>query len=296
MTSFQITADPLRSELVSLATLLTQRGIILTVGGGYGLVLKREYVMSRNLRTRFQDPPYVRSTNDVDLFLTADLIVDGETTRVIREALEVLGYVPVDRAKYFQFFKPIEYQGAKVNLKFDFLAPPVDDPTRVSMDNRRIRPRSYPGFHARVTPEALTIGELPTTLELGIDTQSAIVRLPHPFTYLLLKLHAFRDQVNNSDKDNGRHHAFDIYTTIALATEKEWHEMVDLNKRYADSAAGEAMQEACGKLFGTPTALGLVRLREYLQQAGLLIAPQRFGEFINDLKDLMNSNDVADFL
>lgn len=92
MTSFQITADPLRSELVSLATLLTQRGIILTVGGGYGLVLKREYVMSRNLRTRFQDPPYVRSTNDVDLFLTADLIVDGETTRVIREALEVLGY------------------------------------------------------------------------------------------------------------------------------------------------------------------------------------------------------------
>lgn len=291
MTSSQVTADPLRSELIALATLLTQRGIVLTVGGGYGLVLKREYVMVHNLRTRFKDPPYVRSTNDVDLFLTADLIVDGQATRTIREALEVLGYVPIDTAKYFQFFKSIEYNGTNVNLKFDFLAPPVHDPALVSMDSRRIRPRSYSGFHARVTPEALTVGELPTTLELGTDVQPATILLPHPFTYLLLKLHAFRDQVNNPEKDNGRHHAFDIYTTIALATEQEWQEMVDLHKRYADSDSGEVMQDICRELFGSSTALGLVRLREYSQQAGLLIIPQRFGEFIKDLKDLLGSND-----
>lgn len=47
--------------------------------------------------------------------------------------------------------------------------------------------------------------------------------------------------------------------------------MVDLHKRYADSDAGEARQDICRELFGSSTALGLVRLREYSQQAGLLI-------------------------
>jgi hypothetical protein len=61
-------SDPLRAELAALARRLTVRGIVLTVGGGYGLVLKREYIMRHGLRTRFADPPYTRSTNDVDCF------------------------------------------------------------------------------------------------------------------------------------------------------------------------------------------------------------------------------------
>lgn len=283
--------DPLRAELTALARRLTPLSIVLTVGGGYGLVLKREHITRQGLRTRFTDPPYTRSTNDVDCFLTADLISEGDTTRAIRDALGELGYKPVDSTKYYQFARTIEHNGAPIALKFDFLAPPVTDIAHlnnVKMDDRRIRPRSYGGFHAHTTPEALTVGEIPTTIELGTEVDPATVRLPHPFTYLILKLHAFGDQVNNPDKDNGRYHAFDIYTTIALATEVEWNEMVNLREHYATAEPIARANEIRAELFGEPTSLGLIRLREYTQAAKIHLAPSRFDDLVGDLQAILD--------
>jgi hypothetical protein len=263
---------------------------VLTVGGGYGLVLKREYIVQHGFRTRFADLPYTRSTNDVDCFLTADLISDGDATRAIREALDNLGYKPVESAKYYQFARTIEYEAIRVEMKFDFLAPSVTDVDQVKsvkMDDRRIRPRSFDGFHAHSTPEALTVGEMPTTVELGSATEPATVHLPNPFTYLILKLHALADQVNNPDKDNGRSHAFDIYTTIALATEAEWSEMIRLRERYAAAKPLVRANEIRAELFGEPTSLGMVRLREYTQTAGIHLAPDRFDDLSSDLQSIL---------
>lgn len=283
--------DSLRGELAELARRLTRQGIVVTVGGGYGLVLKREYVTRNGLRTRFVDPPYTRSTNDVDCFLTADLISNANTTRAIREALDEMEYTPVEGAKYYQFARTIEYSGAQSVMKFDFLAPPVTDPDQLAnmkTDDRRIRPRSYVDFHAHTTPEALTIGAMPTIIDLGTATEPATVQLPHPFTYLLLKLHALADQVHNPDKDNGRYHAFDIYTTIALATEAEWKEMMDLRDRYTAADPVIRANEIRSDLFGGPTSLGLVRLREYTRTARLHLAPNRLDELAVDLRDILD--------
>ena len=295
MTAFSgvsdLSRDPLRGELTALAGRLTQRGIVLTIGGGYGLVLKREYITRNGLRTRFTEPLYTRSTNDVDCFLTADLISSGETTRAIRDALDDMGYAPVEGAKYYQFARTIDYSGTPIVLKFDFLAPPVTDPDRIASmntDARRIRPRSYVYFHAHTTPAALTVGAMPTTIELGTATAPATVRLPHPFTYLILKLHAFADQVNNPAKDNGRYHAFDIYTTIALATGAEWDEMIDLRTRYAEAEPVSRANEIRADLFGEVTSLGLVRLREYTQTAGIHLATNRLEELVIDLRDILD--------
>jgi len=283
--------DSLRGELTALARRLTRQGIVLTVGGGYGLVLKREYITRNGLRTRFADPPYTRSTNDVDCFLTADLISSGDTTRAIREALDDMEYAPVDRAKYYQFAKTINYHGAPTVLKFDFLAPPVTAPDQVAnvkTDDRRIRPRSYAYFHAHTTPEALTVGAMPTMVDLGTATEPVIVQLPHPFTYLILKLHALADQVRDPDKDNGRYHAFDIYTTLALATEAEWKEMIDLRDRYSAAEPVMRANEIRADLFGEDTSLGLVRLREYTRTAQLHLAPDRLDELVVDLRDILD--------
>jgi hypothetical protein len=224
------------------------------------------------------------------LFLTADLISEGDTTRAIREALDDLGYAPVEGAKYYQFARTIEYEGAGAEMKFDFLAPGVtvpDQVQRVKMDARRIRPRSFDGFHAHMTPEALTVGEMPTTIELGSAIEPATVRLPHPFTYLILKLHAFADQVNAPDKDYGRSHAFDIYTTIALATESEWNEMSQLRERYATAAPIIRANAIRADLFAEPTSLGLLRLREYAQKARIHLAPNRSDDLVGDLRSIL---------
>ena len=155
-------------------------------------------------------------------------------------------------------------------------------------DARRIRPRSYGRFHAHTTPEAVTVGAMPTAIELGNATAPATVHLPHPFTYLVLKLHAFADQVNNPAKDNGRYHAFDIYTTIALATEVEWQEMIELRSRYASAEPIIRADEIRAELFGEDTSLGLVRLREYTRAADLHIAPSRFEQLVVDLRDILD--------
>jgi hypothetical protein len=284
--------DPLRGELVALAGRLTRQGIILTVGGGYGLVLKREYIVNSNLRTRFTDALYTRSTNDVDCFLTADLISDGEVTRTIREALNDMQYDPVESAKFFQFKKAVTYEGAPVILKFDFLAPLITDPvltTRVKIDDRRTRPRSYGELHAHTTPEAATIEELPTTVELGTTARSATVRLPHPFTYIILKLHALGDQVNDPGKRYGSNHAFDIYTTIALMTELEWDEMMNLRDQYAGTTSVARARELRTELFGELTSLGFIRMREYAVAAGIHINPERFGDIREDLRAILEA-------
>lgn len=207
--------DPLRVELRALANDLRARGVPLIVGGGYGLLLRNEMVRRSGARTLIPDFPTARSTEDLDIFLKAEVISDPEKTSPIREALNRRGYEPV--AKHFQFQRDTNYMGGIKKVKVDFLAAPVPDElqAKVKADQVRIRPRGGEGLHAHVTPEALTVEESLVPVDIGEDDASLTIYLPHPFSYLLLKLHALRDRVYDEETDYGRHHAFDLYSIIA---------------------------------------------------------------------------------
>jgi hypothetical protein len=153
-----ISNDFLMNELRAIVTALQTQEIPLIIGGGYGLFLKAEYIRQRRIRTRLSPPPPARATADIDIFLGTEVISDESKTTEIREALNRLGYLPVDTAKFYQFYKNIEYSGSNRAIKFDFLAAPVkgEYAAKVKIDKRRIRPRSGEGFHAHTTPEALT--------------------------------------------------------------------------------------------------------------------------------------------
>ena len=56
--------DPLRDELINLARALSPHGIDLIVGGGYGLFLRTEHVLNTRAKTRFDEPPEARATDD----------------------------------------------------------------------------------------------------------------------------------------------------------------------------------------------------------------------------------------
>ncbi len=97
--------DPMREQLVKLAGKLQKDDIKLIIGGGYGLLLKREYLAKTETVTRFELPE-ARSTNDIDTFLRTEIITDAEKIEKIRDALAELGFEPV--AKFFQFELPIK--------------------------------------------------------------------------------------------------------------------------------------------------------------------------------------------
>ena len=66
------------------------------IGGGYGIYLKYQQVLEANTRTLLTERPEARSTNDIDIFLRTELLVDGKRLEPLKEALEEIGYVAVE--------------------------------------------------------------------------------------------------------------------------------------------------------------------------------------------------------
>lgn len=281
-------ADPLREELVKLARALAPHGIRLIVGGGYGLLLRAEQVRLSGARTRFAELPAARSTNDIDIFLGAEIIADAGKTAVVRAALDALGYEPIEEARYYQFVLPVAYAGLPRGVKIDLLAAPVSGEKKaaVRQDRRRVRPRAGEGLHAHTTPEALTVEDHAQPIDVGGD-EPAVVYLPHPFSYLLLKLFALRDLLDDEAKGRGTHHAFDIYCTIAMMTSGEWEEAVRMRERYAAAGPVAEAGRLVEELFSGTEAPGAVRLREHARRVGEQIPPDNLRAMIDDLHELL---------
>jgi len=280
--------DPLLNQLRQFADKLAKKNISVVIGGGYGLLLKAKHIQRTGARTRLDQIPIARSTGDIDVFLTTEVIVDKNKMTAIRQALDELGYSPVPGAEYYQFFREVMIAGVPRNLKFDFLAAPVpsEEAKKVKTDVRRIRPRgpTERPMHAHTTPEALTIEENLISVDIGEADQPIEVFLPHPFSYTLLKLFALKDQIDNVSKEFGRHHAFDIYTTWAMMTEEEFGQAEELRTQYADvDVISEAIKIA-STLFTDENAKGIIRLKEH---AGIeKIEVVEIDEFIKDIRTL----------
>lgn len=293
-----MTNDPLREELRRLALRLQPLQIRLIVGGGYGLLLRTEHIRRTGARTRFREIPAARSTNDIDLFLGAAIITDADKTSQIRAALDDLGYVPVEAAKYYQFVLPIEYAGLPRGVKIDLLAAPVQDQeaAKVKVDSRRIRPRDGAGLHAHTTPEAITVEDHLLAIDIrpndaaatggGDNAEPLYVYLPHPFSCALLKLFALRDQLEDEEKGRGTYHAFDIYRTVALFTAGEWDEALAMRDRYADVEPMPEARKIVSELFSGMSAAGMLRVREHARATGQLIPAEQLGDFLQDIKEL----------
>jgi hypothetical protein len=280
--------DPLLNQLRQFAKQLAEQNISLVIGGGYGLLLKANHIERTGARTRLEQIPIARSTGDIDLFLTTEVIVDKNKMAAIRKALDELGYSPVPGAEYYQFFREVVIAGVPRNLKFDFLAAPVTgkQAEKVRADDRRIRPRekTETPMHAHTTPEAMTIEEHLISVNIGEPDQPLEVFLPHSFSYTLLKLFALRDQIENEAKKFGRHHAFDIYTTWAMMTEEEFVKAEDLRRQYADVGVMPEGIAIAGELFADENAKGMIRLKEHARIERVeLVEP---GEFIKDIRTL----------
>ena len=152
----------LQGELCTLASSLAEHRIRLIVAGGFGILLRSIHLEATDARTlRPVTPP--RSTNDLDLFLTADVITDVDSVQRIRSVLDDLGYEPVPTAMSDQFSRPVTVLGRPSVLKIDLLAQVPRNSVeeeKAKVGSRRIRPRGdFRGLHAHVVPEAFSLDE-----------------------------------------------------------------------------------------------------------------------------------------
>jgi hypothetical protein len=278
--------DPMREELCCLVRALQAHDIKLIIGGGYGLVLRTEYILQSGRQTRFADIPQARSTNDFDFLLSAEIISEADKFGKIRDVLQELGYKAVETAKFYQFVRPIAFAGLPEKIKVDLLAFPAPGIKGLKVDKRRFRLKSVKEIHAHIMPEALTAEETPLLVNVASSGEIAEIFVPHPFSYLLMKLFALRDRLEDEEKDFGAYHAFDIYRVIAMMTEEEWEQACTLRDKFAGEAKILEARQIVSKLFSSMESTGVLRIRQHAKADDTTVKDENISALLDDLQEL----------
>jgi hypothetical protein len=266
-----VNIDPLVTTLLDLTRAIDLHDFKLILGGGFGLYLKQlHHQRETAIRTLIPGEfwPYPRATEDLDVFLPTEIVIDLARMQALRAALDAIGFLPVEEAKFLHFAKP---WGAGGRVKIDMLTGPILDPAaldKVKITRPRVRPRGQLELHAYLTDEAIDFDRSLLSLSIegvGSDAQpgTVTVHVPQPFTFILMKLHAFADRAQDLNRDLGRHHALDVYRLVAMLTPTEYDEVRRNVERNGASSAVRRSREIVADAFSSPTAIGIIRLREH---------------------------------
>jgi hypothetical protein len=284
-----ITIPDLQTSLLDLLHEIEGTDIKIIIGGGFGIFLKADYVRRLGVRTLLREWPETRSTNDLDLFLRPELLIQSARLRPLAEAITRLGYQVVRGAEKYQFFKPGPGGIEAGSVKIDILTGPQSrfKGTRVKADARRARPNPSVGIHAHPVDETPTLEEgllavsLNGKLSSGQPWQAELF-LPHPYTFLMMKLFAFKDRLDDAQKEFGRYHALDLYTILATTSEEEWGYALKLREQQGDQPCAMEAGRLVSAHFSAVDQLGMIRLRESRYYRREL----QLDEFMSAMKEL----------
>jgi hypothetical protein len=259
----------LRTALLDVLYETRNANLKLILGGGYGLYLKRELLRVTGTRTLLAEWPEARSTNDLDLFLRPELLINAAQLKPLATAIQNLGYKAITGAEKYQFAKPGIAEDQQGSLKIDLLTGPSSQfqGTRAKVDDRRVRPRPSVDLHAHHVDEAVTLEEglLSTFIEgvtSGGKNWRGKIYLPHPFTFTMMKLFAYRDRNRDTDKALGGYHALDLYSIIAMMAENEWKAALQMSSSHANDPPLIEARGIIKEHFAKPSSEGVLRIRE----------------------------------
>ncbi len=78
-----------------------------------------------------------------------------------------------------------------------------------------------------------------------------------------MKLCAYRDRMDDTNKDLGRHHALDMYRIVGLLTETEDADVRALSKEFAEHPTVIVARQIASTQFISPDGIGRLRIREH---------------------------------
>lgn len=184
------TFNLLTREILHLKSRLPETPFL--VGGGMGLYLRSMYHTKERSR-RYPRPVPTRSTKDIDVILSAELIANAKQMDRVRDAIDDLGYRVT--AKYFQFERDVGDQGQTVEIDLLAAPPRSEDRDRVKRSGFRVRPQESEKIHGHIAEEAhsidrhaISIDLTEVAADLDIEVANPFVHIPSSFNYLVLKL------------------------------------------------------------------------------------------------------------
>lgn len=271
--------DDLRTALIELVRAVSAKGIRVFLGGGYGLYLKQVHLMEMGQRTFLPVDawPKPRGTPDMDIFLPTEIVVDLTNMVQLRNILDKLGYEPDPNAKYMHFDKKLSRGTVRVELLTGPIGSELHD--KVQIKRPRVRPRGEVELHAYLTMEAVALEVEP--LSLPLDGELSVF-IPNAFTFLLMKLHACSDRLDDENKQLGRHHALDVYRVVAMLTGAEVELFRKLRREHRDNPAVTRAAEIVAKIFSNATGRGVLRMREH-ELASADMQLERMLDLLHDL-------------
>lgn len=258
----------------------------LLLGGGLGLYLKQEHLRAAGARTLLplgRLPP-AHTTQDIDLFLRAEVIASKDAVLRYREAFDSLGFTVVLGSEWLKFKRRV----AGTEVLLDVMVGPLGEhATAVRLKDSRARPKGMggkAGLHAFAAEEALGIETGPMRLPLQGTTSdgrgaSCEALIPRAFPYALMKLGALRDRINDQNKQEGRHHAMDLYRIVGMLTEEEVEASARLAGAYLGDAEIAEAHRTIDALLAPADGLGRIRLLEY-QRMNRASVPEVDPEFL----------------
>ncbi|MHB1421908.1 MAG: hypothetical protein ACYC3I_01680 [Gemmataceae bacterium] len=188
--------DPLMASLLDILHELKGQEVPITVGGGFGLFLKRRHLTSAGQRTLFDHDrlPAPRSTNDLDLFLRVEVLADLSRTRLVAKAIRRLGYTAVEEAKFLQWKQEVLVGSVPQpqEMRIDVLVGPLGEyRKKLHVNMPRVRPKGKIEFHAHAVEEAIHIEDEPIAVTISgkrsmREPSVGTVYVPQAFPYLMM--------------------------------------------------------------------------------------------------------------
>ena len=283
-------SDFLLGSLFELAGSLKKYDIPLIVGGGLSLYIRTKFIKKKR-SPRYPFHILQRSTKDIDMFLTSDIIVDHQKFEAVREVIENLNYSV--KTKYHQFYKEVEFAKSRKEVVLDLLAePPLEeDKNKVKIKGYRIRPKDVENLHGYLTMESKGIYSNLIKVDEFVEDKNKTnfqnVYIPSSFDFIILKLHAFRDRKDDESSEFGRHHAYDIFTTITDMSEEDWEVAKSLIKKKDEDERIRPSQNIVEEFFSDEIFFGIIRLKENeIYKRNQMQFDKYISDFILDLKEL----------
>jgi len=97
----------LQTSLLDLLHEIEGSEVKVIIGGGFGIYLKVTHVTKDGRRTLWREWPEPRSTNDLDLFLRPELLVESKKLKPMAEAIARLGIRSCPARKNISLLSPV---------------------------------------------------------------------------------------------------------------------------------------------------------------------------------------------